>query len=267
MAHFHVFADVHDTAEHIKIRHVDIQDIIEALRMGVDDFMEKPSHYVFLCVIYPIVGFILFRWAFGQNYLQLIYPLVTGFALIGPFAALGFYEISRRRELKMDTSWKHALTVWKTPALPAIAVVGGLLIVLFLAWLFVAQMLYVGIYSATPPEALGPFLLDVLTSQNGWALIIVGNAVGFLFALAALVTSVISLPLLLDQDVGAYVAIKTSVMACLMNPVPMLAWGAIVAGGLVLGSLPLLLGLAVVLPILAHATWHVYRKVIDTSGH
>jgi uncharacterized membrane protein len=266
MVHFHVFADVHDTAEHLKIRHVEVKDMIDALRLGYNDFLEKPSHYVFLCLLYPIVGFILFRWAFGQNYLQLIYPLVTGFALVGPFAALGFYEISRRREQNLDTSWIHALTIWKTPALPAIAVVGVVLIALFLTWILAAQILYFGFYSSEAPTALGPFVADVLTSQKGWTLMLVGNVVGFLFALAALVVSVISLPLLLDQDVGAYVAIKTSIAACLLNPVPMLAWGFIVTAGLVLGSLPLLVGLAVVLPVLAHSTWHVYRKVVDTSG-
>jgi uncharacterized membrane protein len=265
MAHFHVFADVHDTADHLKIRRVEVKDIIDALRLGFNDFLEKPSHYVFLCLLYPIVGFILFRWAFGQNYLQLIYPLVTGFALVGPFAALGFYEISRRREQKLDTSWIHALTIWKTPALPAIAVVGVILIALFLTWLLAAQMLYFGIYSSEAPTELGPFLVEVLTTQKGWTMFMLGNAVGFIFALAALVVSVISLPLLLDQDVGAYVAIKTSIAACLLNPIPMLAWGFIVAAGLVLGSLPLLVGLAIVLPVLAHSTWHVYRKVVDTS--
>lgn len=266
MALFHVFADVHHADDHLKIRHVEVSDIIDALKLGYNDFLEKPSHYVFLCLIYPMVGFILFRWAFGQNYLQLIYPLVTGFALVGPFAALGFYEISRRREQNLDTSWIHALTIWKTPALPAIAVVGSMLIALFLVWIFAAQLLYVGIFSSEAPSALGPFLLEVVTTQKGWALFIVGNVVGFVFALAALMISVVSFPLLLDQDVGAYVAVKTSIAACMLNPVPMLAWGFIVAAGLVVGSLPLLVGLAVVLPVLAHATWHVYRKVVDTSA-
>ncbi|MCX2724352.1 DUF2189 domain-containing protein [Roseibium salinum] len=266
MAHFHVFTDVHDTAEGLRIRHVNVQDVLDALRLGFADFWEKPSHIVFLCLIYPIAGFILFKWAFGQNYLQLIYPLITGFALVGPFAALGLYEISRRRESGLDTSWIHALKVWRSPAVPAIAVVGGILVALFLAWVFTAQMLYATIYSPTPPDALLPFLVDVLTTTKGWTLIIVGNLVGFFFALAALVVSAISLPLLLDRDVGAVPAIKTSIAAFVRNPGPILLWGFIVAAGLVLGSLPFLVGLALVLPILAHATWHLYRKVVDAPA-
>ncbi len=265
MAHFHVYDDVHHMAENIRLRHITTSDVFDALRKGLEDFKEKPSHLVFLAMIYPIVGFILFRWAFEEEYLQLIYPLVTGFALIGPFAAIGLYEISRRREYKLDTSWVHALTVWRTPAMPAIIVVGALLVALFVAWMFTAQLLYVRLYSPMPPEALLPFLSDVLTTSKGWTLIMVGNAVGFLFALVALVVSVVSLPLLLDQDVGAYFAIKTSVTVFFMNPVPILLWGFIVAAGLLLGFLPLMVGLALVLPILAHSTWHLYRKVVDTS--
>ncbi|WP_428648723.1 DUF2189 domain-containing protein [Roseibium sp.] len=265
MAHFHVFDDVHHMVENIKVRHITTNDVFDALRQGFEDFKEKPSHLVFAAMIYPIVGFILFKWAFEQEYLQLIYPLVTGFALVGPFAAIGLYEISRRREQNLDTSWIHALTVWRSPAMPAIMFVGALLVGLFVAWMFTAQLLYIKLYSPMPPEALLPFLYDVLTTSKGWTLIIVGNAVGFLFALAALVVSVVSLPLLLDQDVGAYFAIKTSVAAFFVNPVQVLLWGFIVAAGLLLGFVPLMIGLALVLPILAHSTWHFYRKVVDTS--
>ena len=113
-----------------------------------------------------------------------------------------------------------------------------------------------------PPESIPQFLHDVFTTSQGWKLILYGNAAGLVFAIAALAVSVVSFPLLLDRDVGAAVAIMTSMRAIAANPVPMAAWGLIVAVLLFVGSLPFFAGLAVVMPILGHATWHLYRKVI-----
>lgn len=262
MSSFHVYTAADDAASDVDVRRIDIADVLDALRLGFEDFREKPSHLVFLGLIYPIAGIAVFVWASGANALQLLYPLTTGFALLGPFAAIGLYEISRRRERKLDTSWVHAFEVLKSPAIPAICVVAGLLIVLFLAWLLVAELLYVWLFGPTPPSAIVDFATDVVTTPSGWALFILGNAIGFLFALTALITTVIAFPLLLDRDVGAVIAVRTSAKAFQASPVPILAWGFIVALGLVIGALPFLVGLAIVLPVLGHATWHLYRKVI-----
>ncbi|MEO9613575.1 MAG: DUF2189 domain-containing protein [Nitratireductor sp.] len=266
MASFHVFAGSQKTIAHPKVRHMSVGDVFDALRLGFEDFWEKPSHYVFLCLIYPVTGIILLTWASGGNALQLLFPLMSGFALLGPFAAIGLYEISRRRELGLDTSWSHALQVRKSPAIPAIIAVGALLVVLFLIWLYTAQSLYVWLFGTAEPASVPAFLTGLLTTQQGWTLIIVGNLVGFLFALVVLSTTVIAFPLLLDRDVGAYVAIETSARAVLANPVPMMLWGLIVTIGLLAGSLPLLAGLAVTIPVLGHATWHIYRKAIVPAG-
>lgn len=264
MASFHVYAGTNNTVEHPVIRHISFSDVFDALRRGLDDFWEKPSHYAFLCLIYPIVGVILFTWTSGGNALQLVYPLMSGFALLGPFAAIGLYEISRRREQKLDTSWRHAFEVRHSPAIPAIALIGAMLVVLFIAWLYTAQAIYMRLYGPTAPASMMAFVEDVLTTQRGWTLILLGNAVGFLFALVALSTTVVAFPLLLDRDVGAYSAIQTSARAVLANPGPMVLWGLIVAVCLMIGSLPLFVGLALVIPILGHSTWHLYRKLIET---
>jgi len=263
MASFHVYAGTKKALEHPAVRRITVSDVLDALRRGVDDFWEKPSHYVFLCLIYPIVGVFLITWTSGGNALQLIFPLMAGFALLGPFAGIGLYEISRRREQNLDTSWSHALEVRQSPALPAIAAIGVMLLVLFVGWLLTAQALYAWLYGPTAPQSMAAFLSDVFTTQRGWTLIVAGNVIGFLFALVVLSTTVIAFPLLLDRDVGAYAAIETSARAVLTNPVPMLLWGLIVAIALLIGSLPLLAGLAVVIPILGHATWHLYRKVVE----
>jgi uncharacterized membrane protein len=128
-------------------------------------------------------------------------------------------------------------------------------------------LLFRSVFGYTTPDSITQFVRDVLTTPAGWTLIIAGNAIGFVFAVLVLILSVVSFPLLLDREVGAAVAILTSVRAVFANPVPIAIWGLIVALALLIGSLPFLLGLAVVMPILAHATWHLYRRLVepDTS--
>jgi uncharacterized membrane protein len=247
---------------HPTIRTISVEDVFAALRRGLDDFLDKPSHYVFLCLVYPIAGIVLGTWASGANALPLVFPLISGFALLGPVAAIGLYEISRRRERGLDTSWRHAFEVSRSPALPAIVLVAVLLLVMFVCWLLVAQTLYVRTLGPEAPDSIGSFLTAVFTTGPGWALILIGNAAGFVFAVIVLSTTVVAFPLLLDRDVGAFVAVQTSARAVAANPVPMAVWGLVVAALMVLGSIPLLAGLAVVMPILGHATWHLYRKVV-----
>jgi len=266
MASFHVMADARGLHVQPAVRHIGAADLWDALRLGAQDFWAKPSHYVFLCLIYPIVGIILTQWSSGSNAIQLVYPLMSGFALVGPFAAIGLYEISRRRELGMAATWHHALDVRRSPALPSIAVIGAMLVALFLLWLFTAQSIYTGLFGDNPPTSVTGFLHDVLTTGRGWRLILLGNAAGLVFAVVVLATTVVAFPLMLDRDVGAVAAIETSVRAVAANPGPMALWGLTVAVLLVIGSIPLFAGLAVVVPILGHATWHLYRKVVEPEG-
>ena len=263
MANFHVIAGANGIAEHTKLRKINVSDLFDALRRGVDDFMVKPSHIVFLCMIYPIVGLVLAAWTSGANALPLLFPLVSGFALIGPFAAIGLYEISRRREAGLDTSWRHAFEVRHSPTLPSIAAVGVMLLAIFIAWLLTAQVFYQTLFGPEPPQSISGFFSEIFATGRGWTLILIGHAIGLAFAVVVLCTTVIAFPLLLDRDVGAYEAIHASIRAVLANPVPMAIWGLIVAALLIVGSLPLLAGLAVVLPILGHATWHLYRRVVE----
>lgn len=266
MTNFHIFAAGDPAVEDTIVRPISVADVFDALRQGSRDFMDKPSHYIFVVLIYPIIGISLFTWASGGNALQLLFPLMAGFALLGPLAALGLYEISRRQERNLDTSWKHALDVRKSPAIPAIVAVGALLVGLFLIWVYVAQALYVWLYGPESPTSIVAFVYDVISTSRGWTLIILGNAMGFGFAIIVLSTTVIAFPLLLDRDVGAITAIRTSMLAVKTSPIPMLLWGVIVAVTLFLGALPGLAGLVVALPILGHATWHIYRKCIVGTG-
>jgi uncharacterized membrane protein len=244
------------------VRKIELADLADVLASGVRDFGAYRTDVIFLCIIYPLAGLVLARLAFGYDMLPLIFPLASGFALIGPVAAVGLYEMSRRREQGVDINWADAFGVVRAPAFGAILVLGLLLLAIFLLWLAAAYAIYLVTLGPEPPASIGTFIRDVFTTGAGWALIVVGCGVGFLFAVLVLTISVVSFPLLLDRDVGLYTGVATSVRAVLVNPVPMAAWGLIVAGGLVIGSIPVLLGLIIVMPVLGHATWHLYRKVV-----
>jgi uncharacterized membrane protein len=245
------------------IRKIGVADLKDAVAKGIHDFLVMPTHVIFVAIIYPIVGLFLARMTFGYDMMPLLFPLAAGFALIGPFAAIGLYELSRQREKGVDVSWTHAFGVLRCPSLDGIAALGMVLMIVFLIWLITAQWLYQSLFGYGSPESIGQFLSDILTTPEGWILIIAGNGIGFLFAVLVLTISVVSFPLLLDRDVGAMVAMHTSVRAVLRNPLMMAAWGLFVAVTLVIGSLPFFVGLAVVLPVLAHSTWHLYRKVVE----
>jgi uncharacterized membrane protein len=244
------------------VRRIELADLGDVLAKGLSDFGAYRTDVIFLCIIYPLAGLVLARLAFGYDMLPLLFPLASGFALIGPVAAVGLYEMSRRREQGVDINWADAFGVVRAPAFGAILVLGLVLLAIFLLWLAAAYGIYLATLGPEPPASLGAFVRDVFTTGAGWTLIVVGVGVGFLFAVLVLMISVVSFPMLLDRDVGLYTAVATSVRAVLANPVPMAAWGLIVAGSLVIGSIPVLLGLIIVMPVLGHATWHLYRKVV-----
>jgi uncharacterized membrane protein len=257
----HVFGE----AVSYPIRKIQLSDLSQALRLGWDDFSAMPSHAIVLCVIYPVLGLALFRMTLGYSVLPLLFPLAAGFALIGPFAAIGLYELSRRRERGEQVGAWDAVHVLRAPSFGALLELGVLLLVLFGAWIGVANAIYVTIFGHAPAASIPDFATRVLTTPEGWSLIIVGCGVGFLFAVMALCISVVAFPLMLDRHATAIDAIRTSLRAVMENPVAMAGWGLIVAALLVIGSLPAFVGLAVVLPVLGHATWHLYRRVVEPN--
>lgn len=248
------------------VREIGIADLKDAVAKGIDDFKAMPSHAVFLCLIYPFAGLILSRLLFGYEMLPLLFPIAAGIALLGPLAAIGLYEMSRRREQGLDTSVWHAADVLKSPSIGAITRLGLVLTAISFAWLGAAQLIYTQIFGGYVPASPQEFVSQVLTTPAGRQLIVVGNILGFLIAVVVLVISVVSFPMLVDRKVSAATAVRTSVRAVLASPVTMALWGLFVAASLVAGAAPLFVGLAVVLPVLGHASWHLYRKVVATDG-
>jgi uncharacterized membrane protein len=263
VTHLHVISGSEASATLPVVRKIGMSDLREALAKGLDDFRAFPTHVMFLSIIYPAMGLVLARLTLSYDLLPLLFPLAAGFALIGPFAAIGLYELSRRRELGLEVSWKDAFGARRSQAIDGIIALGVLLLIIFALWVAVAQAIYIANFGYTPAALVPDFVQQVFTTPAGWTLIVLGNGVGFVFAVAVLAISVVSFPLLLDRDVGALVAIITSVRAVLKNPLTIAMWGLIVAALLVIGSLPLFVGLAVVMPVLGHSSWHLYRKLVE----
>ncbi|MFT3972675.1 MAG: DUF2189 domain-containing protein [Amaricoccus sp.] len=245
-----------------QVRRIQLADLPEVLRRGVDDFMACRTDVAFLCLLYPAIGLLVAWFALDRNLLPLLFPAVSGLAIVGPVAAVGLYEMSRQREMGLEPGWSHAFAVVKSPNFGAILALGLMLGALFIVWILTAHGIFVATMGAEAPASIGAFARDVATTPAGLTMAIVGIAVGALFAALALAVSVVSFPLLLDRGVGVPAAVITSLRVTAANPVPVAAWGAIVATSLVLGSIPLFLGLIVVMPILGHATWHLYRRTV-----
>ena len=260
-------ATAHQSYDIPQVRRIGLPDLQMALRQGWDDFLAIPTQLVFLGILYPIIGIVAARAAEGGGLLPLLFPLVAGLALVGPVLAIGLYEISRRREAGQPTSWRNAFDVLRSPALPGIIVLGVLLFVIFGVWIGCARAIYVGTIGAASasmavPDTLGALVDVVMHAPGHGSLIVLGNLAGFLFAVLVLTISVVSFPMLLDRNCPPMVAVQTSVRAVWLNPVPMAAWGLMVAVLLALGSVPFFVGLAVAMPVLGHATWHLYRRVV-----
>lgn len=263
---FHVLTGPGEQVVFPAVRQITVADIGAALREGWRDFWEKPSHLAFLGLIYPAAAAAIAVWSSGINAWPLLFPTISGLALVGPLVALPLYETSRRRELGLETSWQSTLQVFRSPAMPSIIAIGAMLLFIFTVWLLTAQYLYESLFGPGSPASLAAFAGEVLGTPQGQALMLWGTLIGLGFALLVLACAAISIPLLLDRDVGAAVAVQTSVRAAIRNPLVIALWGLTVAALLAVGLLSLLVGLAIIVPVLGHATWHLYRRLVPDDS-
>ncbi|MGZ8347601.1 MAG: DUF2189 domain-containing protein [Allosphingosinicella sp.] len=252
-------------APEVPVRTIGADDLREVLREGYQDFLEKRGDLFIAGLIYPIIGFAAAVVFLGGSLIPLFFPIAAGVGFLGPVAALGFYELARRREAGLESTWRHFFDFTKRPAWESIVAVTGILFVIFLAWVMTAWLLY-ALFIGTPPETVGDFSRAMFTTPAGWALIVVGNLVGLAFAALVLAMSVVSMPMLVDCDVSARTAIGTSVRAVKANKGVMFRWGVTVAVLLAVGSIPAFIGLAFVLPWLGYATWHLYTRLVDRTA-
>ncbi|NHQ75952.1 DUF2189 domain-containing protein [Roseovarius gahaiensis] len=245
-----------------QVRQITNDDLRRALRKGYADFARFRSDVMFLGLIYPVIGLCLAAVAFHQALLPMLFPLGAGFVLLGPIAAIGLYELSRQAETRKDVGWRAAFSVLSARNIGPVLVMALYLLGLFLLWLLAAMQIYNWTLGPAAPASAFDFAIAVFTTVPGWAMIGAGMATGFVFAALVLVISLTTLPMIVDQRVGLPVAVMTSVHVARKNPATVARWGLIVAVLMLLGSLPLFLGLVIVLPILGHATWHLYCAAV-----
>jgi len=254
------------SAPAVPLRRIGPDDLRAALREGYGDFLAKRGDLVFIGFIYTLVGLAVAVASLGNSLLPFFFPVAAGLSLLGPLACTGFYELARRREAGLESNWWHFFAIVHHPARGQIALVAGILIAIFIAWVAAATIVYRIFLGDTPPASLGGFLATLFATPEGWAMMIVGNLVGLGFAALVLTISLVSLPMLIDRRIDGGAAIAASIRAVRANPAVTARWGLTVAVLLIVGSIPFFLGLAIVLPVLGYATWHLYTRLVDRSA-
>jgi len=247
----------------IPIRKISDEDLRWSLRQGLEDFRAMRGDIFFAGLIYTLIGLAAVVMTTNKPLIPFFFPIVAGVGLLGPVAAVGFYELALRRERGEEVHWFNFIDVRKRPSVDDMGIVAGLLLVIFALWLVAAGILYATLFGWSTPTDLFGFFGDIFSTVNGLLLIIAGAVVGAIFGWFVLAISVVSLPMLVDCDVGASEAVSTSWRAAHANKAEMIRWGLTVFGLLVLGSIPLFVGLAFVLPWLGYSTWHLYTRLVD----
>ena len=244
------------------VRPIAAADIAEALGQGLRDFQAMPLLGLMFGGLYVAGGvlIVLSLTAFGMVYLA--YPIAAGFSLIGPFVAIGLYEMSRRREAGQPVTLG---AIWS--AVRSRSELGWMAFVtlfIFLVWMYQVRLLIALILGINASfSSIQQFITVVLTTSEGLLFLAVGNAIGAALSLILFSLTVVSFPLLLDRDVDFVTAMVTSVRAVVTSPVPMIGWAAVIVVVLMVSSVPYFLGLLVTLPVLGHATWHLYRRIVE----
>jgi uncharacterized membrane protein len=236
-------------------------DIHAALRSGWEDFRAAPQFGLFFGSVYALGGIAIFLELMRLEQPLWILPLALAFPLIGPFIAIGLYEVSRRRETGEPLEWSEIIGVIWRQRMSQIPTMAFIVLAGFMIWIWAARLI-VALFLGRMQFAVYSDLDAILSTSNGVTMLIVGTLVGGVIAFVLFSITAVSLPMLLEREIDFVTAMITSFNAVTSNLVPMLTWAAIVAGGLFVAMLPFFLGLIVVLPVLGHATWHVYRKVV-----
>lgn len=257
------FEDIRLSADEIKIRKITVADLFSSLRQGIDDYNAKPYSFVLLIAFYVLFALLFTLFAFGSELRYLAFPMVAGLTFIGPLVAIAFFDMSRQRERGRMLAWRESFRFIHTSSFAPILALSMLMMLLYVAWLYMAELLYFSFFGSSLPVSVADFTDQLFSTRHGGGLIFYGNFVGFLFAFAAMALSIVAFPLTLDKPVTSFTAIQVSIRAFTSNAYVMAVWGVVVVAILALGTALFLIGLAIALPILGHATWHLYRKIIE----
>lgn len=239
------------------------EDVFAALRAGWADFKAQPLFGLFFAGVYVLAGILIAQSLMARGGISWLLTAAAGFPLIAPFVAVGLYEVSRRREQGLPMSWPAILGAVRGRGDDQLILMGAFLFVLFGFWVVLARGVIAIFLADVDMAGLVADPMGFLSSGQGIAMLLVGSAFGGLMALLVFSITVFSLPMLVDRQVDVITAIVTSVGAVRANMATMLTWAALIAILLFAGMLPLFLGLLIILPVLGHATWHLYRRAID----
>jgi len=244
------------------VRSVTVGEIVESLVEGMRDFQSAPVYGLAFGALYALGGIVtvLCVSALGASYLA--YPLAAGFALIGPFVAVGLYEVSRRREAGEPLSWSAVIGTIVAQGHRELGWMAFVTVFIFVVWMYQVRLLIALMLGLKSFSTLHEFLLVVTTTPEGWIFLIIGHLLGAVLSLVLFSLTVVSFPLLLDRDIDFVTAMITSVRAVVASPGPMIGWAATVVILMIVACIPAFLGLLVVLPVLGHATWHLYRRIV-----
>ncbi len=245
-----------------KVRTIDGHDIVEALAGGLADFRAAPLYGLFFGGFYAVGGLFLVWLTFATGLGYLTYPFAAGFALLGPFVAVGCYEVSRRREAGIALGWRSVLGVVFDQSRRELGWMAFVTLFIFLIWMYQIRILLVLCLGLKNFVTVQEFVQVVTSTPEGWLFLTIGHVDGAFLSLVSFTLSVVSFPLLLDRDVDFITAMITSVKAVFTNPKTLIVWAAIVTGLMFLAVIPAFLGLVVVIPVLGHTTWHLYRRLV-----
>ncbi|MFN3720921.1 MAG: DUF2189 domain-containing protein [Rhizobium rhizophilum] len=249
----------------LQINRLQMQDVREAFADGWRDFRTYPSFGLFFGAIYALGGIFIAVMLTSYHLPWMIIPVAIGFPLIGPFVAVGLYEISRRHQQGESINWKAVLTEVFRQRERQLSWMAFVVLFIFWIWIYQIRLLMALFLGFRIPATLDAFAKVVLTTPEGLLFLAIGTIVGAVLATILFSATVIAMPLLLDHDVDFVTAMLTSMRTVIENPVPMLTFGLVVSGLAIIALVPLFLGLLVVLPVAGHATWHLYRRAITAT--
>lgn len=237
-------------------------DIVDALEAGLRDFRAAPLYGLFFGGIYALGGMLIVLTASALQMSYVSYPLAVGFALIGPFVAVGLYEVSRRREKGEPLLWGPILGVIFAQRRRETGWMAFVTLFVLVMWMYQVRVLLALFIGLHAPTTLDGFIEVVVGTPEGLMFLGIGHIVGAFNSLVLFSLTVVSFPLLLDREVDFVTAMITSVRAVFVNPKPMIGWAFIIMVLLMISIAPFFLGLFVALPILGHTTWHLYRRLV-----